>query len=215
MQQTDELFSALLDGELASDDIDALIKTLDHDPASAHAVTRWSSIGVLMRGQSRVPVRSDLLEGVREAIATEAADHDGNVVSLAARRPARARRWALPATGLAAAASLALAAIIVPVAWQGDSASDSLNGTPVVSGSGPFAADTSLQSAVAQAAPGSTKASAQSGNRDARAASPVADERLNTYYIEYAGHRSAQGIGGPLGYARYAAHNADLSHRAR
>lgn len=215
MQQTDELFSALLDGELASDDIDALIKTLDDEPASGHAVTRWSSIGVMMRGQSRLPARFDLLEGVREAIATEAADQSDNVVSLASRQRSRRRRWALPATGLAAAASLALAAVVVPLAWQSESASESTGTTATVAASGLFAEDAAGQNSVAQAVPSSASTTVQSGNREVMTAFPAGDERLNTYYIEYAGHRSAQGIGGPLGYARYAAHNADLSHRAR
>lgn len=214
MQQTDELFSALLDGELASEDIDALIETLDHEPASAGAVTRWSSIGVMMRGQSRLSARTDLLEGVREAIATEAADHQNPKVSaIASRRPTR--RWTLPVTGLAAAASIAVAAVVLPVVWQGTPSTGTAEELPSISGSGAFANAPSLQSSVAQARPDSSAAGARSASREGMNALPVGDERLNTYYIEYAGHRSAQGIGGPLGYARYAAHNADLNQRTR
>lgn len=214
MQQTDELFSALLDGELASDDIDALIKTLDNDPKSSAAVTRWSCIGVMMRGQSRIPARSDLLEGVREAIATEAAEQS-KVVPLAPRRRSRARRWALPATGLAAAASLAIAAVVVPVVWQGEAPAGASDGGPVIAGSGLFADARSPENQVAQANADIKSRTVSVRAVDGASSLPVGDERLNTYYIEYAGHRSAQGIGGPLGYARYAAHNADLSNRTR
>lgn len=214
MQQTDELFSALLDGELASDDIDALIKTLDNDPKSARAATRWSCIGVMMRGRCRVPARSDLLEGVREAIATEAAEQR-KVVPLASRRHSRARRWALPVTGLAAAASIAIAAVVVPVVWQGDAPAVGAEGAPVIAGSGLFSDAGSTENRVAQANSEMNSRTVSVGSLDGVSSFPVGDERLNTYYIEYAGHRSAQGIGGPLGYARYAAHNADLSNRTR
>ncbi|MCR9090828.1 MAG: sigma-E factor negative regulatory protein [Proteobacteria bacterium] len=214
MQQTDELFSALLDGELALEEIDALMESLDHNPKSTEAATRWSAIGVMMRGQSRLSARTDLLEGVREAIATEAAEPSkSKVVALASRR--RVRRWALPATGLAAAASLAIAAGVVPAAWQAGSPAGTVQEAAPAGGSANVASVVSpLQRGVAQARLEERPAGLRVGNRDS-AVLPVGDERLNTYYIEYAGHRSAQGIGGPLGYARYAAHNADLSHRNR
>ena len=86
--------------------------------------------------------------------------------------------------------------------------------------SGPNRRSTPSQATVAQAAPARTdiarSTASAAGNSTAtrisaaEPASRVREEVLNTYFIEYASHRSAQGIGGPLGYARYAAHNADM-----
>eukprot|EP00820_Chromera_velia_P027803 Cvel_36180.t1-p1 / transcript=Cvel_36180.t1 / gene=Cvel_36180 / organism=Chromera_velia_CCMP2878 / gene_product=Sigma factor AlgU regulatory protein MucB, putative / transcript_product=Sigma factor AlgU regulatory protein MucB, putative / location=Cvel_scaffold7008:1224-2291(+) / protein_length=317 / sequence_SO=supercontig / SO=protein_coding / is_pseudo=false len=141
------------------------MESLDHNPKSTEAATRWSAIGVMMRGQSRLSARTDLLEGVREAIATEAAEPSkSKVVALASRR--RVRRWALPATGLAAAASLAIAAVVVPAAWQAGSPAGTVQEAAPAGGSANVASVSPLQSGVAQARLEERPAGLRVGNRD-------------------------------------------------
>lgn len=202
MQQNDELFSALLDGELAPDEIDTLIEALNREPGAAGATARWSAIGASMRGQGGSP--GSILGGVRAAI--DAEPLPSRVSSLkAAREMRRMRRsWKLPATGLAAAASIALAVVLLPATMQENAPTRP-------------AADATGGAAMAQAANDvvSARQVASSDNAGSRVAASepmhrAREEILNTYFIEYASHRSAQGIGGPLGYARYAAHNADI-----
>jgi negative regulator of sigma E activity len=202
MQQNDELFSALLDGELAPDEIDTLIEALDREPGAADTAARWSAIGAGMRGQGSSP--GSILGGVRAAI--DAEPLRPCVSSLGAAREQRRmrRRWALPATGLAAAASIALAVLLLPTVMQ--------EGAPLqpaadVAG-GAVVARVADDGAVAEQS--SSSSTTQTRLAAGEPAHRVREEILNTYFIEYASHRSAQGIGGPLGYARYAAHNADI-----
>lgn len=209
MQQNDELFSALLDGELAPDEIDSLIEALNREPGAAGATARWSAIGASMRGQGGSP--GSILGGVRAAI--DAEPLPPRVSSLGAARQARRMRrsWKLPATGLAAAASIALAVVLLPATMQENAptrpAADATAGAAMaqVSDDG-FSARGVATSEVAHTqgqGAGSRVAVSEPTHR-------AREEILNTYFIEYASHRSAQGIGGPLGYARYAAHNADI-----
>lgn len=206
MQRNDELFSALLDGELAPDEIDTLIAALDREPDTAGTTARWSAIGASMRGQGGNA--GGIVNGVRAAI--DAEPLKPRVASLDAARDKRrmSRRWALPATGLAAAASIALAVLLVPVAMQDGGpmrpAADATGGAAVAR-----VADDSIasQQVASQQVASNSVTPRSAPDEIARGAR---EEILNTYFIEYASHRSAQGIGGPLGYARYAAHNADI-----
>lgn len=203
MQQNDELFSALLDGELAPDEIDTLIEALGREPGAAGTTARWGAIGASMRGQGSSP--GSILGGVRAAI--DAEPLRPRVTSIGAARDQRRmrRRWTLPATGLAAAASIALAVLLLPTAMQ-----ESLPPQPAADATGGAAvARLANDEAVAQqvSTGGSTTQTRLAAGEPAHRAR---EEILNTYFIEYASHRSAQGIGGPLGYARYAAHNADI-----
>lgn len=207
MQQNDELFSALLDGELAPDEIDSLIEALGREPGAAGATARWSAIGASMRGQGGSP--GSILGGVRAAI--DAEPLPSRVSSLKSARDARRMRrsWKLPATGLAAAASIALAVVLLPATMQENAptrpAADATGGAAMAQ-----AGDDDLSAR--QVATSEVANSEDAGSRVAASEAPhrAHEEILNTYFIEYASHRSAQGIGGPLGYARYAAHNADI-----
>lgn len=204
MQQNDELFSALLDGELSADEIDTLLVALDEGAGGAEVTARWGAIGASMRGQ-RASATS-ILEGVRAV--TDAEPHQPRVADFAA---AKARRrmpaqWKLPATGLAAAASLALAVVLLPSAIEERGpitpAADATGGAALAQSETAPAPLERRQEAREVALPPQLAAG--------RAAAGEREEMLNTYFIEYAGYRTAQGIGGPLGYARYAAHNADM-----
>lgn len=203
MQENSELFSALLDGELAPDEVDALLEALEEDPRKAGTTARWGAIGASMRGQCAAT--TDILGGVRAAMAEEPLPSRVRRIDSARRRRGLPQRWKLPATGLAAAASLALAVMLLPAAIE--------QGAPLKP-----AADATGGAAVAQAeqsqstvlrSAGSDAPVARPGNLES--GSQAREDTLNTYFIEYASHRSAQGIAGPLGYARYAAHNVDIS----
>ncbi|MCK5769760.1 sigma-E factor negative regulatory protein [Algiphilus sp.] len=210
MQQNDELFSALLDGEIASEEIDALLDSLEHDPGAADATTRWNCIGTAMRGQGRMPAHGSLLDGVRAAIAEQPISAGVADIAEARARRIQRRRWALPATGVAAAASIAMAAFLMPAMFQTTTSTTGPEAVQPIAGAQVLARS---EGASPEAGAGAAQAGAASSQlQQARAFQPAGDreEVLNTYYIEYAGYRTAQGIGGPLGYARYAAHNADM-----
>lgn len=210
MQQNDELFSALLDGEIASEEIDALLDSLEHDPGAADATTRWNCIGTAMRGQGRMPAHGSLLSGVRAAIAEQPISAGVSDIAAARARRIQRRRWALPATGVAAAASIAMAAFLLPSMFQATTPTAGPEAVQPTAGTQALARS---ESAPTEAGASAAQAGAASSQlQQARAFQPAGDreEVLNTYYIEYAGYRTAQGIGGPLGYARYAAHNADM-----
>lgn len=203
MQHNDELFSALLDGELAPDEIDTLIAALNREPGAAGATARWSAIGASMRGQASSS--GSILAGVRAAIDAEPLPSDVRRLETARAARRMRRSWKLPAAGLAAAASIALAAVLVPAAMQGGAplrpAADATGGAAMAARAADDGGGNRHVAASADAVP---RVAANEPTRRAR------EEILNTYFIEYASHRSAQGIGGPLGYARYAAHNADI-----
>lgn len=205
MQRNHELFSALLDGETTPDEIDTLIEVLEQENGSTETIARWGVIGASMRGQCAAP--SSIIEGVREAVAFDTSPERVADLGAARRRRAMPGRWKLPATGLAAAASVALAVMLFPAAVEQRAPIQPAN-------------DATGGAAIAQAAPAQVDATRSASNAEsdssptrisaASRASRAREEVLNTYFIEYASHRSAQGIGGPLGYARYAAHNADI-----
>lgn len=195
MRSTQELLSALLDGELEADDLDRLMATLDTDDGetgSALGTTaRWAVVGSVMRGADLPRYDHDILGSVRTALASEPLMR-ADVLPM--RRRARSR-WMMPVGGLAAAASLAMAAVLLPGLVQQSDGPDAVPASTV-------AVDT-----VERRAAGERRSSAESR---ASTMSARREEQLNTFHIEYAGYRTVQGVGGPLGYARFAAHNADL-----
>lgn len=210
MHQTDEMFSALLDGELAVDEIDTLLQSLDARPDAGVMTSHWSRIGSSMRGQCTPGVGHDILSGVRAALVDEprhaTAVSPTPVSARAASRRMR-RRWFSAGAGVAAAASLAMAVVLVPELRNATTPPGTAAAETVASGA------VDAPEAVAATDGPAVRSADGTGNPvqvGAAERSAARDDRLNTYFIEYAGHRTVQGIGGPLGYARYAAHNADM-----
>lgn len=130
----DQLVCAFLDGELSSQQIDELLEQLECENTRAKACRQAMMGGVL---KQRKAVYVDVSAAVREAIRSEPplvmplSSRRARVVSMLRKAPGRwrggaVRRWQVPATGLALAASAALAAVIViqPDAAQTSAAGD-------------------------------------------------------------------------------------------
>ncbi|MEC9359873.1 MAG: hypothetical protein VX836_18640, partial [Pseudomonadota bacterium] len=135
----------------------------------------------------------------------------GNVVPLRRRRPV----W-VQASGFAVAASVVAAVVVgvmvngpelgeVQLASQNDDSyvSPVAMSAPATAGNG---ATVQTVATVPQTSPAMTRQAAQ-----LRWAQIEDDQarQLNNYLIDYSNYRSVQGVGGTLGYARFAAHTAD------
>lgn len=98
--------SALVDGELASDEARFLLRRLQHDPELQACQERWQLLGDVMRGQVVVPAPADFAARVSASVASEPAP------AAASRRDTRVgwRRWG---GGAALAASVAAVALFM------------------------------------------------------------------------------------------------------
>jgi len=103
-----EQLSALLDGELPPEQTTLLLRRLGREPELAQRLTRYRLCGDVLRGE-RVQPRADFTLRVSAAIAAEAPLPSP---PRATRRP-DAARWLRPLAGLAVAASVAVAAVLV------------------------------------------------------------------------------------------------------
>ena len=100
--------SALIDGELSSDQARFLLRRIERDDELAACQERWQLIGDALRGQAVAPAPLDFATRVRDAIQTPPA---AQVASVPAKPPARVSwaRWG----GAALAASVALFAVVI------------------------------------------------------------------------------------------------------
>jgi negative regulator of sigma E activity len=181
-----ELLSALLDGEIAGAELDRLLENLDKSEALRERWRRMCAARAAREGL-RVNPRQDLCAGVMAALAgAPVPAQDQRVVPL----PQRQRDVRRPALGLAAAASIAAVAVAVALRVHSP-APDALVAvnTPVPGGS--------------EAADAAASAETDVARLDADSA-----RRLDDYVIEHSNYR-AGGMGGPLSYARFAAHTAE------
>src|SRR5690349_16918112 len=117
---SEELLSALLDGECTPGEVKRLMDELASSPALKQRWTRMCLVRDAMEG-TRVPVASgDFCTGVMAAIAQEqsAAAAPSRVVAMPVRPQAAANapRWQ-PFAGLAAAASIAAVAAVGGYRW--------------------------------------------------------------------------------------------------
>ena len=137
----DHLLCAFLDEELSHEDVDSLLELLECDDARARA-SRQSLAGSVMANQKTLCV--DISASVREAIAQEEPLMRQTAAPQKRRRLGRAwfaapsqtvgvsrrsrRRWQVPAAGVALAASVALAAVVVvrPVDDAGQAATQQI-----------------------------------------------------------------------------------------
>jgi len=100
--------SALVDGELPTDEARFLLRRLEHDGELSGCQERWQLLGDALRGQACAPAPAGFELKVREAIAAEAS-HARPVAGRQARQ-AGWRRWG---GGAALAASVAAVALFM------------------------------------------------------------------------------------------------------
>ena len=107
-----EQLSAFLDGELPEAETTLLLKRLERDEDLKGTLSRYSLVGAVMRSDGDMPAARNVAARVRAAIADEP--------PFGSRR---APRWLRPAAGLAVAASVALATVLLLPRWMpGDAA---------------------------------------------------------------------------------------------
>ncbi len=113
--------SALVDGELATDEARFLLRRLEHDAELSACQERWQLLGDALRGHACAPAPAGFAQGVHAAIAADAARH--GPVPMAPRRSARGgwKRWS---GGAALAASVAAVALFMTREQLPDAAPD-------------------------------------------------------------------------------------------
>jgi sigma-E factor negative regulatory protein RseA len=111
----DERWSALVDGEVSSAELDALLQELEHDEQGQSACAEYRLIGDLVRGSVDTPTTAPhaFVSGVRARLAAQVEPH-AQVVSLPAAAPAAndaVFRWKL-------VAGFASLAAVMAVSWS-------------------------------------------------------------------------------------------------
>lgn len=188
-----ESLSALLDGECSPAEMDKLLDELEHSP---ELMQQWSRLWMAREAREGTQVKQDQpcicaqvmarLDDMPEAV-------NPKVVELGGRR--KIFQWK-PVAGLAAAASVAAAALLVSMpAQKQDAAEPAGSFVPQI------------------AAPVSFPAVRRS-SRSLQAAALRPEEleqqdELNSLLIEHNSSMAGQGMGGTLRYARFAAHTAE------
>jgi sigma-E factor negative regulatory protein RseA len=102
-----EQLSAFLDGELPEAETTLLLKRLERDEDLKGTLSRYSLIGAVIRTDGDMPAAHHVAARVRAAIAHEPSFG-----------PRRAPAWLRPAAGLAVAASVALASVLLLPRWM-------------------------------------------------------------------------------------------------
>lgn len=203
---SDELLSAMFDGECSSEEVERALAAVEASPLLKARWSRMAAGREALSGTRISKAQPDFSAGVMAAIMADTTTAEAaapKVVPLrrpvaapvvAAPVPARARRWQ-PIAGLAAAASITAMAVVVgnnflsqPIAGSGlalntpEAAAESTALTPVSTA----AAETPWVAIPASSA-----------------------RRLNDYLMEHSNARSESGMGGSLSYARLAVRSAD------
>ena len=119
-----EQLSAFLDGELPEAETTLLLKRLERDDDLKGTLSRYSLIGAVLRTDGDVPAARHVAARVSAAIAKEPSLDR-------ARRPVGPPRWVRPAAGLALAASVAMATIVLLPQWLSEG-----EGTVIVASTG-------------------------------------------------------------------------------
>lgn len=190
---TQELLSALLDGECSAGELDRILAQIEKDPSLAARYSRMVMAREARAGVVRI-ADPGFAERVMSALDVNPLAAGGTVVEFPPSRW-RAPRFLAPAAGLALAAGVGALAVLT----QRPEAGAPLPATEVATG-GP---------ASGAAIPVSTAGAPESGARYWDQLEPDEVERLNAYLIAYSQSRAQQGMGSTLGYARYAAHTAE------
>ena len=104
--------SAMMDGELASDEARFLFRRLQHDQDLAGCWERWQVGSALLRGHGGVLMPAGFPQRVARALAEDSAQAIRAELPVAASAGAHPRRWAWWGGGAALAASLALLTVV-------------------------------------------------------------------------------------------------------
>lgn len=207
---SDELLSAMFDGECSPEEVERALAAIEASPSLKARWSRMAAAREALSGTRIVEPNADFACGVMAAILADA-DADAaaaeprvpKVVTL--RRPAapavvampaprRARRWQ-PVAGLAAAASITALAFVV---------GNTLLSQPV--GTGAVALN---RADVAGAETALTPVAILTAETPWVSIPASSARRLNDYLMEHSNARSESGMGGSLSYARLAVRSAD------
>jgi negative regulator of sigma E activity len=215
---SEELMSAMLDGECSPAEMDRVLREIEASPALK---ARWSRMCLARDALADIRVRSaapDFCSGVMAAIARdEAPQVSSKVVPLrqraaarAAAAPvqARAQRWQ-PMAGLAAAASIAAVAAVGGYRWL----NQPVEGANAIAAVTPSAASAAPAMAIQPASfGGSTQARLVPVSASSASGEPVETNwaqldaetarQLNEFVMEHSSMRAQQGMGGALSYPR-------------
>lgn len=112
--------SALVDGELATDEARFMLRRIEHDVELSACQERWQLLGDVLRGKATAPAPLDFSQKVRAAIEADAV---ANGPVQAAPQPQKSRGWMRWSGGAALAASVAAVALFM--------AREQLPGNPV------------------------------------------------------------------------------------
>jgi len=104
--------SAMMDGELASDEARFLFRRLQHDHELAGCWERWQVCSVVLRGQGEALLPADFSQRVARAMALESSHSSFAGEQAIAATGTHPRRWAWWGGGAALAASLALLVVV-------------------------------------------------------------------------------------------------------
>lgn len=225
---SEELLSALLDGECTPVEVERLLQQLDESPALKQ---RWTRMCVTREAVENTRIRAvspDFCAGVMAAIQREEATAEPvrspKVVALQPRRPVAApvvaasrSRWQ-PMAGLAAAASIA--AVVTVGGYR--VLSQPVGGAPAtVASAGPSATGSADVQPVAYAvAPQQQAKLVQVSNTSGGSADEPVETRwsqldadtasqLSEYMMEHSNMRAEQGVGGALSYPRMMVRTAE------
>lgn len=212
---SEELLSALLDGECSPGEVKRLMEELERSPALKQRWSRMCMVRDALDSTRVAAVPADFCAGVMAAIEREkAAPQPSTVVAMPVRkRPAAANasRWQ-PFAGLAAAASIAAVVTVggyrllnQPVG-QVQTASVS----PAASEAQPVSLNTaSNDSAQAHLVP--VSATSVDEPAETRWSQLDADtaQQLSEYMMEHSNMRAGQGVGGSLSYPRMTLRTAE------
>lgn len=183
-----ETLSALLDGECTPAELDRLLDEMDRDPTLK---ARYSRMILARDARQNTRVRSaeiDFSAAVMAALDTEPEHKDSSKVLTFQRRSPNFWR---PLAGLALAAGMGAVAVLA-----------------IRPQTAPLPAALPLSTQQAPAETLSAEAVEVANHRWPRPDEDNA-EQLNNYLIAYSQSRAQQGMGGTLGYARFAAHTAE------
>jgi negative regulator of sigma E activity len=226
---SEELLSALLDGECTPGELKRLLEAVGKTPALEERWSRMCLVREAMEGTRVRKAAPDFCAGVMAAIASETAPaaRPEKVVDLAARRAApkpvvaagrpaaavRTRRWQ-PVTGLAAAASIA--AVVAVGGYR--VLNQPLSGQPAAAGNPAVAEAASTTTAVAPQEVAAVSAdqgglvpvstSGQVGHWSGSGLDAATARQLDEFLLEHSNMRAAQGMGGALFYPRMAVRTA-------
>jgi negative regulator of sigma E activity len=217
---SEELLSALMDGECSPGEVKRLMEEIGRSPALQQRWSRMCLVRDAMKGAQVQAAAPDFCAGVMAAIEKEqaaaAADRPAKVVTMPARsRPAAANapRWQ-PFAGLAAAASVAAVAAVGGYHWlnQPLGVQQAARSTaaethqvaylPSTGGNEPQLTKVSLPVSGNDA--GTEPGETQWSQLDAATA-----QQLNEYMMEHANLRAEQGVSSALSYPRMALHTAE------